>query len=324
LIPGKKYFFFSHTIKEQEHNRKLLQAILEKKIELIDWETLTDRNGHRVIAFGRWAGIVGGHNAIYTWLNRNKKQVLKRLHECKNLKEATEDYKYMDLDNARILVSGTGRVSSGACEVLDLMGIRNVTVDEYNYEQFDEPVYAQLNNSHMFYAPGQTHFDNVHYHKNTKAYKSKFLRFTKNTDIFINGIYWDQSMPSFFSAEDMRSPEFRIKVIGDITCDIAPEASVPSTIRASTIAEPIYGYHPFDGKECAPYQENSIDVMAVDNLPNELPRDASKNFGDLFIEFIVPSLLGLDTDNMLERATMAQDGKLMPAFHYLQDYVDGK
>ena len=274
LIPGKKYFFFSHTIKEQEHNRKLLQAILEKKIALIDWETLTDRNGHRVIAFGRWAGIVGGHNAIYTWLNRNKKQVLKRLYQCKNLKEASEDYKFMDLDNARILVSGTGRVSGGACEVLDLMGIRNVTVDEYNYEQFDEPVYAQLNNSHMFYAPGQTHFDNVHYHKHTSEYRSKFLRFTKNTDIFINGIYWDQTMPSFFTAEDMRSPEFRIKVIGDITCDIAPEASVPSTIRASTIAEPIYGYHPFDGKECAPYQENSIDssvsFFKFDQLINSL------------------------------------------------------
>jgi hypothetical protein len=322
LISNKTYFFFSHTIKKQEHNRKLLLEVLKKKIRLIDWETLTDNNGHRVIAFGRWAGIVGAHNGIMTWLKRIGKNNLKPLYLCKNLKEAARDYDDIQPGNIKILLSGTGRVSSGCVEVLDMMNIRNVTPDEFLHERFDEPVYTQLNNSHLYYKSGETSFDNMHYHAHATEYKSKFLPFTRVTDVFINGIYWDKSIPAFFSKEDMKEEDFKIKVIADITCDIAPVASVPSTLRASTILAPVYGYHPHKERECEPFTSYSIDVMAVDNLPNELPRDASKNFGELFMEKIIPALLK-DHDEMIDRATLARDGELSSHFEYLSDYVKG-
>ncbi len=321
LIANKTYFFFSHTIKKQAHNKKLLKAILSKNIRLIDWETLTDNNGIRVIAFGRWAGIVGAHNGIMTWLKRQGTNNLKPLHQCKNLKDATKDYDDIKLGNIKIALTGTGRVSSGCVEVLDTMGIRNVTHNEYLHETFDEPVYTQLNNSHLYYTNGATHFDNLHYHAHPEEYKSKFGLFTKCTDVFINGVYWDKRIPAFFTKEEMKSPDFKIKVIADITCDIAPISSVPSTIRASTIQDPVYGYHPIKECECEPYNLYSIDVMAVDNLPNELPRDASKNFGDLFVERIIPALTH-NSDEMLQRATIVQDGKLTSYFEYLSDFVN--
>lgn len=320
LLANKTYFFFSHTIKKQAHNQKLLQAIIKNKITLIDWETLTDANGIRVIAFGRWAGIVGAHNAIMTWLKRMGTNNLKALHTCKNLKDATRDYDEIKLGNVKIALTGTGRVSSGCVEVLDTMGIRNVTHNEYLHESFDEPVYTQLNNSHLFYTQGATQFDNIHYHKHPEMYKSKFGLFAPHTDIMINGIYWDKRMPAFFTLDDMKSPAFKIKVIADITCDIAPEASIPSTIRASSIEDPVYGFDPMKEKECRPYKPYSIDIMAVDNLPNELPRDASKNFGDLFVERIIPALIH-ENDDMLERATIVKNGELTSYFSYLKEYV---
>ncbi len=320
LIANKTYFFFSHTIKKQAHNKKLLQAILAKNITLIDWETLTDNNGTRVIAFGRWAGIVGAHNGIMTWLKRIGKNNLKALNKCKNLKDATKDYDDIKLGNIKIALTGTGRVSSGCVEVLDTMNIRNVTHNEFLHETFEEPVYTQMNNSHMFYTPGATHFDNLHYHQYPELYKSKFGLFTTVTDILINGIYWDKKIPAFFTLEDMKSPAFKIKVIADITCDIAPEASIPCTLRSTTIEDPVFGFDPQKGKECLPYKPYSIDVMAVDNLPNELPRDASKNFGDLFVERIIPALMH-DEDQMLLNATIAKNGQLTKAFEYLSDFV---
>lgn len=320
LIADKTYFFFSHTIKKQAHNKKLLQAILEKNIRLIDWETLTDNNGIRVIAFGRWAGIVGAHNAIMTWLKRQGTNNLKALNQCKNLKDATKDYDEVKLGNIKIALTGTGRVSSGCVEVLDTMGIRSVTHNEYLHEQFDEPVYTQLNNSHLYYTPNATHFDNTHYHAHPELYKSKFGLFTSVTDILINGIYWDKRIPAFFTLEDMKSPSFKIKTIADITCDIAPEASIPCTIRSTTIEDPVFGYHPMKDRECLPFKSYSVDIMAVDNLPNELPRDASKNFGDLFVERIIPALIH-QKDEMLIRATITENGHLTKAFEYLSDFV---
>jgi alanine dehydrogenase len=320
LVANKTYFFFSHTIKKQEHNRQLLQTILQKKIRLIDWETLTDNNGHRVIAFGRWAGIVGAHNAMMTWLQRIGNNNLKPLYLSKNLKEASRDYDDIKPGNIKIVLSGTGRVSSGCVEVLDMMNIRNVTPDEFLHETFEEPVYTQLNNSHLYYRSGDKVFDNMDYHAHAEEYKSKFLPFTKVSDVFINGIYWDKRIPPFFTKEDMKDPLFTIKTIADITCDIAPEASVPCTIRASTILAPVYGYHPQKERECDAFQPYSIDMMAVDNLPNELPRDASKNFGELFMEKIIPALLK-DEDEMIERATIAKEGQLTEHFTYLSDYI---
>jgi hypothetical protein len=137
----------------------------------------------------------------------------------------------------------------------------------------------------------------------------------------INGIYWQEDAPVFFTKEQMRHPDFRIQVIADISCDLAPNASIPSTIKHTTIKDPVFGYDPVKEKEDHPFQESVIDMMTIDNLPNELPRDASKAFGKQFITKIMGELMKTDQSDMLERATIAYNGQLTRAFQYLKDWI---
>lgn len=322
LYPNKIHFFFSHTIKAQPYNRKLLQAILEKNIQLIDYECLTDDNGVRVIAFGRWAGIVGAHNGLYTWGKRTGTFDLKRANECKDFEALKKLYNNIEFPPIKIVVTGNGRVAQGAIEVLSSAGIRAVTPSAFLEEEFDEAVFTQLSCSELYARKSDGGFDQMEFYKQPHLYTSIFEPYQSVTDLFINAIYWDPKAPAYFSLEDMRSEDFSIKVIADITCDIAPEASVPSTIRPSTIADPIFGFDPQQEKEVAPFQSNAIDVMAVDNLPNELPRDASESFGEQFINEVLPELLK-DQSAFIDRASIAKDGDLTAKYEYLRSYVEG-
>jgi alanine dehydrogenase len=320
LIPNKTYMIFSHTIKKQAHNRKLLRAVLEKKIRLIDYECLKDETGKRIIAFGRWAGIVGAYNTIRTIGLRTGRFDIKPMFQCHNFAEAQKEFIKLDLPPWKIVLSGDGRVSEGAAFLLDIMKIRKVDPHSFLYKEFDETVYTQLHTKDMYYRDGEEEFDTINYHAHPELYKSTFYPFTKAADVFINGIYWDKRIPVFFTEEHMREKDFNIKVIGDITCDIAPEASVPSTIRSTIIEEPVFGYDAQTCKECEPYQTDSIDVMAIDNLPNELPRDASEDFGNMLISRVIPRLLK-EWSTTINKATIALDGKLNEPYEYLSDYV---
>lgn len=320
LIPNKTYMIFSHTIKKQAHNRKLLRAVLEKKIRLIDYECLKDETGKRIIAFGRWAGIVGAYNTIRTIGLRTGRFDIKPMFQCHNFAEAQKEFIKLDLPPWKIVLSGDGRVSEGAAFLLDIMKIRKVDPHSFLYKEFDETVYTQLHTKDMYYRDGEEEFDTINYHAHPELYKSTFYPFTKAADVFINGIYWDKRIPVFFTEEQMREKDFNIKVIGDITCDIAPEASVPSTIRSTIIEEPVFGYDAQTCTECEPYQSDSIDVMAIDNLPNELPRDASEDFGNMLISRVIPRLLK-EWSTTINKATIALDGKLNEPYEYLSDYV---
>ena len=323
LIPHKTYLFFSHTIKEQPHNRKLLQTILEKHIRLIDYEVLTDEEGERLIAFGKFAGMVGAHNALYTYGQRSGAFQLPRMKDCRDYEEAKAGYRNIAWPALKIALTGTGRVGNGAAQVLRDMGIREVDAREFLENEYPEAVFVQLH-AHDYVARKDQHpFERRHYHAHPEAYQSTFAPFAQQADIFINGIYWDNRAPAFFTLEEMRRPDFRISVIADITCDIAPEASVPSTIRASNIEKPVYGFDPKTGAETAPYQPHSIDVMAIDNLPNEMPRDASAAFGTMFIGKVLPEFFKSHS-LVLERATIAEGGQLGKYFQYLQHYVQGE
>jgi hypothetical protein len=321
LIPDKTYMIFSHTIKEQSQNRKLLRAVLEKKIRLIDYECLKDEHGKRIIAFGRWAGIVGAYNTIRIIGQRTGRYDLSPMYECHNFAEAQKEFHKLDLPPWKIVLSGDGRVSDGAAFLLDIIKIRKVDPHSFLYKEFNEAVYTQLHSKDMYYREGDEEFDPSHYHSHPEEYQSAFYPFTKAADAFINGIYWDKRIPVFFSEEQMREKDFNIKVIGDITCDISPDASVPSSPRPSTIHEPVYGYDPQTGTECEPYQPDSVDVMAIDNLPNELPRDASEDFGNMLMSRVIPRLLK-EWSTTINKATIALDGKLNEPYTYLQDYVD--
>ena len=318
LIPGKRYLFFSHTVKKQPHNRTLLQQALKKKIQLIDYECLVWENGERILGFGHYAGVVGAHNAFFTYGKRYHTFDLKRAYECADYDELLDQYKDLPLPPMKIAVTGTGRVAKGVYELLEKLNLRMVSIQNYLTKNFDEPVYVVLNTSQLYESKNGKPFSRSDFHFHPQHYISAFLPFTRVTNVFINAIYWNPEAPVFFTKADMRRPDFKIKVIADVTCDL--NGSVPSTIRETTIENPVFGYNPFSEKEAAPYQPPVIDVMAVSNLPNELPRESSSEFGDKLIEYVVEELL-LEESEIIERATIAKKGKLSDRFEYLADYV---
>ncbi|QOI96551.1 MAG: alanine dehydrogenase [Flammeovirgaceae bacterium] len=322
LIPGKTYLFFSHTIKKQPHNRKLLQEILKKNIRLIDYEALKDKLGNRLVAFGRFAGLVGAYNGLWTYGKRYKKFNLKRAHECFDVNDLKLELRKMKLPPVKIVLTGAGRVGRGAMETLDSAGIRKISPADFLTKTFDEPVYVQLSSADYHVRKEGGHFNRDEFHRQPERYSSTFLSFTKVADVLLAGAYWNPKAPVLFTRQDMLSPEFKIKVIADITCDI--EGSIPSTLRASTIDEPLYDYDPATGKEKPPLSsEHHVTVMAVDNLPCELPRNASEEFGRDLLDKILQPLLVEDVEGIIARATITNNGALTPVFQYLQDYVNG-
>ena len=323
LIPEKTYFFFSHTIKKQSYNRALLQAILKEGIRLIDYEVLTDEKGVRLIAFGRFAGMVGAHNALYAYGRRTGAFSLPRMKDCHDYTEAKAIYRQTQFPPLKVVVTGGGRVGKGACEVLHDMGFHWMPPNDFLHAHPSGPVYTRLNPEQYAARKDGGSFTPKDFYTHPEAFVSAFAPYTQAADIFINGIFYDQKAPAFFSLEAMRDPGFHIQVIADITCDIAPDASVPSTLRASTIGDPVYGFDPFTNSEIPPYQPGGVDVMAIDNLPSEMPRDSSLAFGKKLLDVIFPELLKPDSP-VIQRATIAENGRLTTHFAYLQDYVDGK
>jgi saccharopine dehydrogenase (NAD+, L-lysine forming) len=320
LIPEKTYLFFSHTIKKQPHNKHLLQTALEKKITLIDYECLTDSNGKRVIAFGRFAGIVGAYNGLLNYGKKFNLFELKRAYQCFDYTEIRQELTKVKLPPIKIILTGGGRVGSGAMEVLDACGIKKVSPDDFIQLKFEAPVYTQLNSRDYHKRKDNSEWNNDEFHAHPELYESTFKRFLSVTDILIAGAYWDPAAPNLFSKDDM-THDFSIKVIADITCDIG--GSIPSTIKPSTIYDPCYDYNPLTSGLEAPFSsEKNITVMAIDNLPGEIPRDASRDFGEQLIKNVLPYLLGPDPHGIIERGTICRDGFLMPDYKYLQDYVD--
>ncbi len=322
LIPNKTYFFFSHTIKAQPYNRKLLKAVLAKNIRLIDYEVLTDEQGQRLIAFGKFAGMVGAHNALYTYAQRSGQFPFPRMKDLRDYAEALEVYGRTLFPPIKIILTGSGRVGEGSARTLRDMGIREVSPQDFLHQQYDEAVFTILHSKdYVARRDGQV-FTKPYFYSHPAEHVSIFWPYTRVADVFINGVFWDHKSPVFFTREEMQRPDFHIKVIADVTCDLAPLSSVPSTLKASTIADPVFGYMPSTGLECAPYQAQSVDVMSIDNLPNELPRDASTAFGSMFILQVVPELFK-PYSSILERATIAENGQLCKRFGYLQGYVEG-
>jgi len=323
LISDKTYFFFSHTIKKQAYNRGLLLAILEKNIRMIDYEALTNERGSRLIAFGRFAGIVGAHNGVMTYGWRTGAFDLRRMKDCHDYAEAKNIYKTLKLPNFKTVVTGTGRVSNGAVEVLEAMNIRRVSPNEFLKNDYNEAVFTQLECADYAQHKVTKDLDKADFYENPQNYESKFAPYTQVADLMINGIYWDNRAPAFFTAEDMKHDDFRIRVIADVTCDIAPVSSIPSTLHASTIANPIFGYDIEKQEVAKLHQADVVDMMTIDNLPNEMPRDASQSFGEQFIGSVLEELLDDKKSGIIQRATVAADGKLGSHFDYLKDYVEG-
>ena len=323
LIANKKYFFFSHTFKKQPYNRKLLQAIIEKNIQLIDWETITNSNGQRLIAFGRFAGIVGCFNGLLGYGLKTKRYKLKSAHLCEDRKEMEGELSMLDLPkNFRLIITGGGRVAGGAIEVLEKTNIKRVSPEDFLSTNFGEPVYTQLDVEDYVKRDDGASFDIPAFFKNPSGHSSNFMRYAAAADVYVACHYWDNRSPFIFSRGDVKNPDWNISLVADVSCDI--DGPVATTLRPSTIANPFYGYDAQSEEEVDFYKEDCIGVMAVDNLPCELPKDASVSFGEMFIEHVLEPLLGNDPEDIIYRASETKDGKLTPHFAYLQDYLEGK
>ncbi len=319
LIPGKTYLFFSHTIKKQPHNRKLLQEILNRNIRLIDYELLADENKVRLIGFGRFAGIVGAHYALMMWGLKKNYYNIKPAWQVHDYARLIEQYHSLYFGKPKILVTGGGRVSKGIVEILNNAGIREVSVDSYLNEEFHEAVYVQCDMDALYVPLNDKPFSFQEFFDYPERFECVFRKFIPQTDILINGMYWSPRAQRLFEKEEARKENFRIQIIADVTCDI--NGSVPLTYFPTTSIKPFYGIDRDTLEVTVPFGFNTIDMMTIDNLPNELPRDASHMFGEVLSTTIIPLLINEPENPILKRATIAENGQLTPDFNFLKDYV---
>ena len=323
LIPNKKYFFFSHTIKKQIHNRKLLQTILAKNIELYDHETIVDDKNRRLIGFGRYAGIVGAYNGFRAFGIKYDLFNLPKAETLQTKEDLFVRLKRQILPNIKIVLTGHGKVGMGAKEILDGMKLKQVSPEDFLNKIYTQAVYTQIDvleyNKRL---DGTIPKDNNDFYTNPSAYTSNFERFSKVADVFMAGHFHGNTAPDILTQDMLQAPDCKIKVVADISCDT--DGPIACTIRSSTIAEPFYGYLPIENREVPYTHPGSIMVMAVDNLPCELPKDASEGFGEMFMEHVIPAFFNNDKDGILQRAKITENGKLTKRFAYLQDYVDEK
>ncbi len=320
LIPGKTYLFFSHTKKLQPYNQKLLKEIIAKKITLIDYECLEHEDGKRIIGFGFFAGIVGAHNGMMAYGKRTGKYKLDKINGSKNFQQLIHTYFGLKLPNIRIAVTGSGRVAHGVLEVMNLFEIHEAEPDEYLEKSFPYPVYVHLKGANLYSHKLTGNYSREHFHNNPTEYNCIFKKYIPHTDILMNGIYWEKSIPRLFEMQDIQTENFRTNTIADITDDM--NGSVPCNIGDSTIEEPVYGVDRNSFLKTAPYLPGSVDIMAVGNLPNELPKDASRYFGEQLIKHVLKDLVD-GNSKVIDKATIVKNGELTEEYAYMKEYAYG-
>ena len=318
LMHNKKYFFFSHTIKKQPYNKDLLKEILKRKIDLYDHETIVDKSDNRLIGFGYYAGVIGAYNGFRTYGLKKDLFNIPKAIDLKDRVEFDKTLKNINLPNIKILLSGKGRVGSGTKEVLDYLKIQQVSPKDFIDNNFNNPVYTNIDvldyNYSNLIENSLSNFYNF-----PEKFESTFSKFSSVADIYFAGHYHNPKAPKLITLNDMKKNNFNIDVIADISCDI--DGPIACTIRPSTINDPIYGFHKLNSIECDFLNPDAIAVMAVDNLPCELPRDSSEMFGKMFLKHVIPSFFNDDKDDILKNSQMTSNGQLTPRFKYLSDYV---
>ena len=323
LINNRTYLFFSHTFKInkqqkniEKHKKDLLLSILNKKITLIDYENIRGKNGTRCLGFGRFAGIVGCYNTLNLLLRVLGKQSLASVYKINDYERLVLNLKNLYFPKTKILVTGDGRVAKGVIELLNQTNIKAVSKKDFLEKKFDQPIFCNLETKDYVTNNSSTNFNLEHFINNPQDYSSSALQYLKETNILISAHYWDPSSPKIFENEDLKDLQ-NLKIVGDITCDI--NGSVPTTIRSTTIEEPNYWIERYTLKEI---DENNdgIAVMAVDNLPSELPRDSSTEFSEGIIKEVLPFLLKED-DGRILNGTITTDGSFLEKYNYLNDYI---
>jgi alanine dehydrogenase len=320
LIPNKTYLFFSHTKKAQLHNKPLMLEMVKKNITLIDYECLTHEDGQRIIGFGFFAGIVGAHNGMMAYGERTGRFQLGRVKDVRDYRQLIHTYFGLKIPPIKIAVTGSGRVAHGILEIMNLMGIHEVEPFDYLHKTYQYPVYVHLKGRDLYERKDDGTYNRIDFHEHPQEYRCSFSPFIKHTDILMNGVYWDKAIAPLFTLEEFQSADFKIQTIADITNDEG--GSVPINKGDSTIDEPTYGVDKNTLQKTAPYHPNGVDIIAVGNLPNELPRDASRYFGEQLIKYILEDMIK-GSSPIIYRATILKDGKLTEPYMYLEEYARG-
>ena len=329
LLEKKTYIFFSHTFKLNKETlknaqgtpgmdkKKLLKKIIDYRIKLIDYENLRSKVGARYLGFGRFAGVVGCYNTLNLFLKNHSIQKLERAYEINDYVNLKKILNKVVFPKFKLLVTGDGRVANGVLEVLKETNIKKINKYDFLNNEFEYPVFCNLKTKDYISHKNKKSFDLHHFIKYPNEYSSISIPYLKKTDVFISAHYWDPSSPKIFEKNDLENL-LNLKVIGDITCDI--DGSVPTTIRSSTIKKPNYYLDRKFFKE-SKKNKNNISVMAVDNLPSELPKDSSIEFGENIINHLLPYLIDRDDGRVLN-ATITENGYFLKKYNYLNDYLN--
>jgi alanine dehydrogenase len=318
LIPNKTYLFFSHTKKAQSFNQALFHTMMDKQITLIDYECLEHEDGQRLIGFGFFAGIVGAHNGIMAYGNRTKEFTLGRVKDVKDYMELIHTYFGLKLPPIKIAVTGSGRVAHGILEIMNLMDVQQVEPDEFKTRTYPYPVYVHLKGKDLYKRKDNGSYERNDFHNHPENYECLFKEYLPHAKILMNGVYWEKGIPPLFTLEELKDENSVLTTIADITDDAF--GSVPCNLGDASSDDPIYGVQLDSCEKCNPYNYNCVDIMAVGNLPNELPRDASRFFGEQLIKYVLGDLVK-GGNPIIEKATMLNKGKLTDYYNYLAEYA---
>ena len=324
LIPNKHYFFFGHIAKMQEYNRPLLQAFMQKHITFCDYEYLVDDNNIRVCAFGWWAGVVGVYYTLRGYGIKHKLYELPKPDRRFTLDQLLNALKSVELPKVKLMVTGAGRVSQGAQYALDNIGAYKMSEEEYlKTNKVDRLSYCFADVDRLVKRNAGGAFSWNDFTHNAKAYESDFMRWAKKTDVLVCAHFWGLDAPVYLSEEDLRNKDMRIRMIGDVTCDI--KGSIKSTVRPATHDDPYYDYNPLtEQDELAFSSDKNISVMAVDTCPNALAMDTSAYFGEMLTKHVFEPLLKGEHSEVIDRSMILKEGQLTPRFAYLKDYAEGR
>jgi len=329
LIPNKDYVFFSHTYKLNKDTlsnaqgtpgmdkKELLKTILNKKIKLIDYENIRAANGARYLGFGRFAGVVGCYNTLNLFLSQNNFQPLARAYKINNYERIKNNLSKVRFPNFKLLVTGDGRVNNGVQEILKYTNIKKVSDEDFLKKNFEYPVYCNLETKDYVIHKNKKAFELKHFIEFPKEYESRTFDYLKESDLYISAHYWDPSSPKIFTKEQL-SQFSKLKIIGDVTCDV--DGSIPSTIKSTTIEEPNFFLNTNTFSE-TDMSNSNLAVMAVDNLPSELPRDSSTEFGNGIVNEVIPYIIGKD-DGRILNSTITTEGRFLEKYNYLNEYIN--
>ncbi|MGA1330673.1 MAG: NAD(P)-dependent oxidoreductase [Bacteroidia bacterium] len=334
LAPGMAYAFFSHTIKAQPYNRPMMQHMVRENITLFDYELMTDDNGRRTVAFGHWAGIVGAWHALRMRCLRNGDHHIPSAAQVGSYEGLQSWAKKLTLDPCLLVLCGSGRVGQGVLQMLHDAEIEAVEpsailkLPEQPWSSLHhKPAYVLLESKHMVQSLDGSPFDEAAFYQNPGTYRSALAPFLSRGDVLINSIYWDPRGPRHFEVSDIQQSSFRVSQIADISCDI--QGSVPITTRATTIQDPYYGVSRLDLSEIPPFLSYGVDLMAVDNLPCELPREASGEFSRALSQhFLLPFIASQQSEPQAElplnlsKARLLDQGTLHPSLSHLTTYAE--